>query len=83
LLIKELADINAPPSPVDGRTAIDGAAEHGGLDMVQVLLNAGAVGDVLGKLGFANAIALAKRNKHRTVAMLLEEAEMHRRDERG
>ncbi|KAI7973512.1 hypothetical protein EIK77_004118 [Talaromyces pinophilus] len=72
LLIKEGADVNAPPALENGRTAIDGAAEHGRLDMVKMLLNARAVGDVLGKTGLTNAIKLAKKNQHHTVAALLE-----------
>jgi hypothetical protein len=35
------------PAVVEGWYAIEGTAEHGRLDMVQLLLNAGAKGNVL------------------------------------
>ncbi|KEZ43254.1 Uncharacterized protein SAPIO_CDS4950 [Scedosporium apiospermum] len=73
MFISELgADVNQPPALFEGRTAIEGAAEHGRLDMVQVLLNAGAVGDVLDNTGFKKAIDLARGCGHVEVAELLE-----------
>jgi len=73
MFISELgADVNQPPALFEGRTAIEGAAEHGRLDMVQVLLNAGAVGDVLDNTGFKKDIDLARGCGHVEVAELLE-----------
>jgi ankyrin repeat protein len=42
LLLEKGADVNAPASPQEGRMALDGAAEHGRLDTVQLLLTFGA-----------------------------------------
>lgn len=39
-LLERGADVSAPAAPRNGRTAIDGAAERGHFDMVQLLLNA-------------------------------------------
>lgn len=68
-LIKAGADVNARPAVVSGRAAIDGAAEHGRLDTVQLLRNAGAVSE---SNGFDKAIELARKNNHHTLADLLE-----------
>jgi ankyrin repeat protein len=75
LLINHGADVNAWPSVVEGRTAIEGAAEHGRLDMVQLLLNAGAKGDVGRGKGFTKAIELANKEGHFAIASLLEAAQ--------
>jgi len=45
------------------------------LDMVQMLLNAGAIGDPFGQHGFKNAIKLARENRHTVVVDLLEQHE--------
>ncbi|KAJ5603389.1 ankyrin repeat-containing domain protein [Penicillium hordei] len=42
------ADVSAPAAPEQGRTAIDGAAERGHLEMVQLLLNAYGEQEALG-----------------------------------
>jgi ankyrin repeat protein len=52
MLLRNGANVNARPAIRDGRTATIGAAEHGRLGMAQVLLNAGAKGDVIEKAGF-------------------------------
>ncbi|KAH6620968.1 ankyrin repeat-containing domain protein [Chaetomium sp. MPI-SDFR-AT-0129] len=74
LLITHGADVNAGPSFDGGSTAsaIEMAAKHGRLDMVQLLLNAGAVGNVTRGLGFKPAIQLAEGNGHYAVANLLK-----------
>jgi ankyrin repeat protein len=71
MLIEKGANVNALPAFNDGRTAIEGAAEHGRLDTVKMLINAGATGDIVGKAGFTKAINLAKKNSHFQVAELL------------
>jgi ankyrin repeat protein len=71
LLLDKGAEVNASPSLIEGRYAIEGAAEHGRLDMVQLLLNAGAKGNVLRGTGFKYAIKLAEKNNHYAVASLL------------
>ncbi|KAI1424264.1 ankyrin repeat-containing domain protein [Xylaria sp. FL1777] len=42
ILVEHGADVDAPPAKKDGRTALEGAAEHGRLDMVEFLLEMGA-----------------------------------------
>ena len=75
LFISHGADVNAW-SPSGGcRTAIEGAAEHGRLDMVQLLLNAGATGDATQTTGLEHAVKLAEENGHFAVASLLKEQE--------
>jgi ankyrin repeat protein len=75
MLIEKGADVNGLPAVKDGRTAIEGAAEHRRLDMVQMLLNAGSRGNVYGNVGFKRAIELAEGNRHFAVAKLLREHE--------
>ena len=71
--------MNAPASKVNGRTALEGAAEHGRLDMIRLLLNAGG-GSRNGDEGqVANAIALARENQFFYICDLLE-AHFHRRE---
>ncbi|KAM0803536.1 ankyrin repeat-containing domain protein [Usnea florida] len=66
------ADVNAPGSTANGRTALEAAAEHGRLDMVQILFNAGAAARRSDRGQITNAIALAKDNGHFGVCDLLE-----------
>ena len=71
-LLDYKADVNAPGAKRHGRTALEGAAEHGRLDMVKLLLNAGA-GSRRGVEGqVANAIALARENEFFHICDLLE-----------
>jgi len=67
------ADVNAPPGKWDGRTALEGAAEHGRLDMVQMLLNAGADIGEGGHGQYEHALKRAGKNGHLAVKRLLEE----------
>jgi ankyrin repeat protein len=71
MLLQMGADVNARLAIKEGRTAIEGAAEHGRLDIVQLLLNAGAKGVVIRKTGFEMAIELAEKNRHFAIAQLL------------
>jgi ankyrin repeat protein len=64
-LIQRGANVNAAPLGKNGRTALEGAAEHGRLDMVQLLLNLEA--EVQG----SRALQLARKEGHDGVAMLL------------
>jgi len=64
-LIERGANVNAPSMGEDGRTALEGAAEHGRLDMVQLLLNLEA--DVRG----LRAVQFARREGHDGVVTLL------------
>ena len=66
------ANVNAPASLANGRTALEAAAEHGRLDMVQILFNAGAAARRSDRGQITNAIALAKGNGHFGVCDLLE-----------
>ena len=67
------ADVNAPPGKWNGRTALEGAAEHGRLDMVQMLLNAGADIGEGGHGQYERALKRAGKNGHLAVKRLLEE----------
>ena len=42
LLLKAKVDINAPPSPIEGRTALQAAIETGNISLVRFLIKAGA-----------------------------------------
>lgn len=64
-LVQRGANVNAAPMGRRGRTALEGAAEHGRLDMVQLLLNLEA--EVRG----SRALQFARKEGHDGVAMLL------------
>jgi ankyrin repeat protein len=67
-LIQAGANVFAPAIGEDGRTALEGAAEHGRLDIVQLLLNLGV--EVTG----SRAIQFAREEGHDGVVALLEDA---------
>jgi ankyrin repeat protein len=67
--------VNGRPAIKEGRTAIEGAAEHGRLDTVQLLLNYGAKGDVVRGKGFKTAIELAEKSGHSEIVKLLRFAQ--------
>ncbi len=73
MLIAEGADVGAPPSPLEGRTALNGAAENGRLDMVKLLLDNYRLkeGESISKL-CDEAAEYARRECHWGVADLLE-----------
>jgi ankyrin repeat protein len=66
-LIQHGADVNAPAIGEDGRTALEGAAEHGRLDMIQLLLNVEA--EVRG----SRAVQFARDEGHDGVVQFLLE----------
>lgn len=70
----EKADVNGRPAIKDGRAAIEGAAEHGRLDMVQLLLNYGSTGGIVSGRGFKTAIDLSRKNGHSEIVKLLSVA---------
>jgi ankyrin repeat protein len=57
--------------PHFGRTALEGAAEHERIDMVQLLLDAGAAIEEDGRPQYDNALKLAARNGHMALRRLL------------
>jgi ankyrin repeat protein len=67
------ADVNGRPAILSGRTALEGAAEHGRLDVVQILLNAGAKPRD-GHADFYLAVKFAERQGHWAVVRLLGQA---------
>ncbi len=75
--------MNERPAIQEGRTAIEGAAEHGRLDMVYFLLRKGAKGDTLGKKGFDQAISLATKQGHLEIAKLLKSQQNMKGPEEG
>ena len=66
--------VNPAAAMCNGRTALDSAAEHSRLDMVRMLLHAGAYGDSTSEHRSALAIELARVNGHFAMARLLEQA---------
>lgn len=73
MLLEASTVVNADPSEIEGRTALDGAAEHGRLDMVQLLFNVEAKIKTRGEAGFDTAIRLAEKNGHLAVIGILNE----------
>ena len=67
LLIQKGANVKAPAIGVHGRTALEGAAEHGRLDIVQLLLKLGV------EAAGSRAIQFAREKGHDGVVDLLEE----------
>lgn len=74
LLIEQSAEVNGDAPHVHGRYSIEGAADadHGRLDMIHLLLNAGAKGNMWNGTSFEETISLAKKNGHFVVADLLQ-----------
>ncbi|KAL9071779.1 MAG: hypothetical protein Q9161_004043 [Pseudevernia consocians] len=69
-LLAHSAEVNAPGGDTEhGRTALEGAAEHGRIDMLKLLANAGA--NLYGK-GYKNALQLARTNGHRAAERYLK-----------
>jgi len=66
-LVQRGANVNAAPMSKNGRTALEGAAEHGRLDMVQLLLNLEA------EIRGSRALHFARKEGHDGVATLLRE----------
>jgi ankyrin repeat protein len=75
LLLQAGGDLNAPPG-FDGRTALEGAAEQGRLDMTIYLLSQGA--DVKGRnnKNYRRAVYRAWKEGHRVLAKMVQEWKM-------
>ncbi|KAE8444657.1 hypothetical protein EG329_014405 [Mollisiaceae sp. DMI_Dod_QoI] len=71
-LLSHKAEVNAPAAILHGMMALEGAAAHGCLDMVAILLEAGAGRRGEDQAQFQKAIALAKDNGHYPVADFIE-----------
>ncbi|CAI7566054.1 unnamed protein product [Penicillium glandicola] len=65
------ADVNEPPAKYNGRTALQGAAEYGRIDMLQIVLNEGALIVGEGEPQYLKAVALAESNGHYAAARML------------
>jgi ankyrin repeat protein len=70
-LLRNGADPDAAPARSEGRTALEGAAEHGRLDTVAILLNAGVKVDDDHRPQFERAIKRAQEAGHFAVVDLL------------
>jgi hypothetical protein len=64
-------DVNETPAKYNGRTALQGAAEYGRIDMLQLLLDEGALNVGEGEPQYRKAIELAERNGHNAAVRLL------------
>jgi len=73
-LLKRRADLNAPAARFDGRTAIQGAAEHRRVSALKLLLDHGAKIDGEYSRQYRRALELAVQNGHRKVVSILEGA---------
>ena len=64
--------MNAAPAKVDGRTALEGVAEHGRIDFLQLLLDSGASIEGAGRGQYDRAIKFATEHGHNAVRRLLQ-----------
>ncbi|KAK1589776.1 ankyrin repeat-containing domain protein [Colletotrichum navitas] len=76
-LVRRLLEFQADPNALGawcstGRTALEGAAEHGKLDVVQLLLNSGVKTVGSGRLQYVRAIRFAQSEGHHAVARLIK-----------
>ncbi|GAB1313391.1 hypothetical protein MFIFM68171_03601 [Madurella fahalii] len=69
----ERADVNAAPVGYGGRTALEGAAEQGRIDMIELLLQHGAKTTGTGRMQFIFSIRFAEYEGHFAAAKLLRE----------
>ncbi|OCL09079.1 hypothetical protein AOQ84DRAFT_269706, partial [Glonium stellatum] len=66
LLLNHGADVNAAPARFGGRTALEGAAEHGRVDVLRLLLSAGACIDgPVGHKHYQSALRFATKQGRR------------------
>ncbi|KAK4457306.1 ankyrin repeat-containing domain protein, partial [Cladorrhinum samala] len=74
LLLENGADINAPPADRNGRTTLEGAAEHGRLEIVRFLLTREPKLKISGpyRIHFLRAVKIANERGHREVAEFLK-----------
>jgi ankyrin repeat protein len=75
VLLEKKVNVNAPGARIGGRTAIEGAAEHGRVGVLELLLECGGVkivGD--GEDQYQRALTFADKNGHRKAKFMLEQA---------
>jgi ankyrin repeat protein len=72
VLLDAGADVNASGASEFGRTALEGAAGLGRIDMVQFLLNAGAELHGRGEKQYREAVKWASWNGHHAIRRVLE-----------
>jgi hypothetical protein len=78
LLLDRGAEVNASPAKIGGRTSFEGAAEHDRIDVLQLLLNAGAQIIGPGDKQYGRARKLASKNGHIAARCLLESCHAQR-----
>jgi len=71
-VIKIDVDTNAAGARFYGRTALEGAAEHGRIDMIELLLQSGTKTTGRGRRQYIRAIKFAERRGHLVAADLLK-----------
>ncbi|KAH0426825.1 hypothetical protein CcaCcLH18_10105 [Colletotrichum camelliae] len=73
MLVDRGADVNAPGATDEGgRTALEGAAEHGRIDTIQYLLSQGVQTHAEGRLSYLRAIRYAELEGHKVAANLIK-----------
>lgn len=73
LLLQNGAEVDAEGAEIDGRTALEGAAEHGRIDMVQLLLNHGALIHGDGQYQYERSLKFARETGHHALREMLED----------
>lgn len=73
-LLDSGARINARGAKRNGRMALEGAAEHGRLDMLALLIDRQALTTRNGRRQFIRAVELATREGHHATAALLRQS---------
>ncbi|KAK4443368.1 hypothetical protein QBC34DRAFT_443417 [Podospora aff. communis PSN243] len=83
MLIDAGANINAEAcGAIHGRTALEGAAEKGRIEMLDLLLSRGAQIQGSNRKHFETAISLAEQQSHRSVAKWLRRQEFRRQKDK-
>ncbi|EQB46323.1 hypothetical protein CGLO_14638 [Colletotrichum gloeosporioides Cg-14] len=73
ILVDLGANVNAPGATGEGgRTALEGAAEHGRIDTIQYLLSQGVETNAKGRIPYLRAIRYAELEGHMAAAKLLK-----------
>jgi hypothetical protein len=73
LFLEYQVDLDAAGAQFNGRTALEGAAELGRIDMLKMLLNAGVNIHGGGQIQYERALNFPSKNGHHAARQMLEE----------